>query len=384
MIRSPRILVLTLSFGSGHVQAAKAVANELCRQEPNSEVKVIDALATTRVLFRAFYVWPYWLMVRYAPALWNRFFRRRLKRLHRRTAPEWAFRFGCPQIFAQISDHKPETIVATEVAASEITAIAKRRGLTDARIVNVITDYEAEPVWVQREADRYAVPDQYVRDQLATWGASPEDIIISGIPAESAFLLPHDARSTRIKYKFADAPVVLLMGGGMGPTRMDEVAAFLLLSGQRIQIVAVAGNDKRARRRLERLRPLPQTPLCVIGWTEDVPALMQIASVLITKPGGLTTAEAAISALPTVMFDAIPGPEQRNAQRVAHAGAGVIAKGARQAAQAALSLLADETARQRMSASAKNIAAPDAAKMIARVVLNRSDVDREVAKAMTA
>jgi processive 1,2-diacylglycerol beta-glucosyltransferase len=384
-MKRPRIMVLTLSFGLGHVRAAKTIARELLRQSPNSEVCVVDALAAPRFLFRAGYVWLYWAMVRYAPTLWDRLFSRRLKHRHRRTAPEWVFRFGCPYVFKAIRDFHSDTIVATEVAACEIAVIARRRGLSNARIINVITDYEAEPVWVQLEVNTYAVGDNYVADQLAAWGAPLDKIYLCGIPTAPSFHVSHDKHSTRAKYELNDiAPVVLIMGGGMGPTHMDEVAAALLESAQPIQIVAIAGHDERARRRLGRLQSPPSTSLRVLGWTNDVPALMQVASVLITKPGGLTISEAAISALPLVLFDAIPGPERRNAQRIAATGAGVLTNSTREAALFALRLLHDEKARQRMSARSKRLARPEAATTIARLALNDTMPIPGLARSMTA
>ena len=94
-----KVLVLTLSLGSGHVRAAQVVARELARQAPDAEVRVVDALAGCRALFRAGYVWPYWAMVRYAPTLWARFFAARVARKDEQTAPVWALRWGCAQVF---------------------------------------------------------------------------------------------------------------------------------------------------------------------------------------------------------------------------------------------------------------------------------------------
>lgn len=384
-MKQPRIMVLTLSFGLGHVRAAKTIACELLRQAPNAEVCLIDVLAAPRFLFRAGYVWPYWAMVRYAPSLWDRFFRRRLERKSRHTAPEWAFQFGCPYVFKAIQDFDSDTIVATEVAACEIAAIAKRRGLSNARIVNVITDYEAEPVWVQPEVDIYAVGDKFVAGQLAAWGAPLDKIYVCGIPTAPSFLVPQDRHSTLAKYELNDtAPIVLIMGGGMGPTHMDQVAAAILESAQPIQIVAIAGHDKHAHRRLNGLESLRSASLLVLGWTDDVAALMQLAFVLVTKPGGLTISEAVTSALPLVMFDAIPGPERRNAKRIAASGAGVLTNSAREAALFALRLLHDERARQRMSASAKKLARPEATATIARLALNETMPVPGLARSMTA
>jgi processive 1,2-diacylglycerol beta-glucosyltransferase len=379
-----KVLVLTLSFGSGHVSAARAVARELAQQSPDAEVRVVDALAESRKLFRACYVWPYWAMVRYAPSLWDRLFRARVARSDQHTAPAWALRWGCAKVFHGFAEFKPEVIVATEVAACELAVMARRGALTDARIVNVITDHEAEPIWVQPEIEIYAVADESVSAQLCSWGAPPEKIVVCGIPTDADFGKPHNNAATRARYRLDDrTPVVLLMGGGMGPARLDQVAARLCDSDEPMQVVAITGHDARMRRRIEGLGMRPAT-LRVLGWIDDVAALMETASVLVTKPGGLTTAEAALSELPLVMFDAIPGPELRNAERVAAAGGGVVADGPDEAVAATLSLLRDEHKRKRMSAAAKRFSRPEAASEIARLVLQGVSSARTVARRTSA
>jgi processive 1,2-diacylglycerol beta-glucosyltransferase len=385
MEKSRRILVLTLSFGSGHVQAARAVADELRRREPTADVRVVDALEDARLLFRVCYAWPYWLMIRRAPVLWERFFESRVARADEGTAPPWAFRWGCRHVFKLISDFQPETIVACEVAACELAVLAKCDRLTRARIVAVITDHEAEPVWVKPETDAYAVADERVRRQLLAWGARDESITVCGIPTDAAFRSRHDAEETRRRYSINDrALLVLLMCGGMGPARTDVVAAHLCASGTPVHVVAVAGRDVRAQRKLSRIEAVPPATLRVLGWTDDIAALMQAASVLVTKPGGLTTAEAALSSLPVVFFDSIPGPERRNAARVAEAGAGIVADSPEEAARAALSLLRDEDARRRMAERASRLATPDAAGTIARLALDAGASVQTVAARMTA
>jgi processive 1,2-diacylglycerol beta-glucosyltransferase len=124
--------------------------------------------------------------------------------------------------------------------------------------------------------------------------------------------------------------------------------------------------------------------LRVLAWIEDIAALMSTASVLATKPGGLTTAEAALCSLPVIMFDAIPGPERRNAARFARAGAGIMTDGAKETASAALSLLRDEHLRRCMSASAARLARPEAATEIARLALDKPSTPQRVTRRTTA
>lgn len=393
MSKRPRILVLTLSFGSGHIRAAHTIAHEVERQTPNINVRVVDALEGAHALFRLSYVAPYWAMIRFAPKLWERFFAARLKNRSEATAPEWAFRFGCAHVFRLIADFQPDVIIACEVAAGEMAAIAKRNGLTRARLVSVITDHESEPVWVKPEVETYAVPDEKVKSELCAWGAQAERIIICGIPIDEQFTTKPDAASineTRLRLGIRDdAPLVLLMGGGMGPTRMDAVAAKLLRSAMPMHIIAVAGHDRRAYRRLIKLKQgvrvkrltrqitndaqtRAAASLRVFGWTEQIAELMHAAQVLATKPGGVTTAEAASCGLPIVLFDAIPGPELCNAQRFVEACAGLATHGTNETANAVFTLLSDEELRRRMAHSSMQLATPEAAKKIARLAIERT------------
>ncbi|MDX6405256.1 MAG: processive 1,2-diacylglycerol beta-glucosyltransferase [Blastocatellia bacterium] len=365
-----KVLVLTLSFGSGHVRAAEAVADELSLQRPASNVLVVDALAECRWLFRSCYEWPYWLMLRYAPGLWDRFSTARVNQKHEGTAPAWAFRMGCPKVFATIESFNPDVIVAAEVAACEMVAIARRLGLTKAPILSVITDYESEPIWVQPEVAGFTVPDEHVRAEMISWGAPADRISICGIPVDPAFDVPHNPKATRLHYGISDnAPMVLLMGGGMGPTRMDQVIERLGESDTPMHIVAVAGKDKRALRRLERLKVKAPVSLRVVGWTNEVPALMQAARILVTKPGGLTIAEAALCSLPVVFFDPIPGAEFVNAKRMVDAGAALITQGPIETAQAINSLLKDEKSTNAMALRSQAMARPDARREIASLAL---------------
>jgi processive 1,2-diacylglycerol beta-glucosyltransferase len=365
-----KVLVLTLSFGSGHVRAAQAVAEELRRQAPASNVLVVDALAECRLLFRACYEWPYWLMLRYAPGLWDRFSTARVKQEHGGTAPAWAFRAGCPKVFSTIKSFNPELIVAAEVAACEMGAIARRLGLTQAPILSVITDYESEPIWVQPEVASFTVPDEHVRAEMISWGAPEDRISICGIPVDPAFDVLHNPKATRLRHGISDnAPMVLLMGGGMGPTRMDQVVERLGKSSTPMHIVAVAGKDKRALRRLERLRVKAPVSLRVVGWTNEVAALMQAARILVTKPGGLTIAEAALCSLPVVFFDPIPGAEFVNARRMVDAGAAVVTHGPNETAQAIISLLKDDKATDAMVLRSQTMARPNARRKIASLAL---------------
>jgi processive 1,2-diacylglycerol beta-glucosyltransferase len=359
-------MVLTISFGSGHVRAADAVAAAVGRQCPDTQVLTVDALTGSSLLFRAVYVWPYWLMLRYAPTLWRWLFAGRLQRRIRHTAPPWAFRWGCRGAFATIRHFDPDVIVAVEVGANEIACLARRSGQASAAVLAVITDRQAEPAWVHADVDGYVVPDPAVAAQLREWGALCDRISVYGIPVDAAFT---DARARPDDVETPPDRLVLLMGGGMGPTRMDVVVQELVHRAVPMRIVAVAGKDRRTARRLSMISSTGSVTVETRGWVDDVAALMRQATVLVTKPGGVTTAEAAAMGLPVVLFNAIPGPEEVNAARVVASGAGVSTAGGAATADAVVDLIAKPATLQRMQARSFRTAKPDAAPRIAEFAI---------------
>ena len=377
MNRKPRILVLTLSFGAGHLSAARNVTAEFQKQIPEADLRLADALENCSLAFRAFYVWTYWAMIRYAPRVWEKIFNARLERRDEQTVPVWIWRRGCRKVFEEIKKFQPDLIVAVEVGACEIAVIARRSNLTNAEIVNVITDFEAEPIWVKPEVSAFFVAGDTVKKQLENWGADPEKIKVCGIPLSASFGETHDAEKTKAQFDLDERPIVLLMGGGMGPTKMDEVAAHLLENGENLQIVALPAKDERAKAALEKLRDSQSVSLRVVGWTSLIAELMQAATILATKPGGLTLSEAAACGVPLVFFDSIPGPEEANARRFVEAGAAVSVESARETASEILRLLRDGEKLRAMSDCCCSLAHSNAAREIVELALRKIDFSKE-------
>lgn len=322
-----RILVLTLSFGTGHVMASVAIDEAIRKIDPKAEVRLLDCLRFSSAWFRALYVWPYWMMIRFAPSLWARLFKARHTQQHRQTAPHWLFRWGCRQVFDEIKRWQPDVLVATEVGACEMAAMAKRRHITPAPLLAVMTDYESEPVWMQPEVNQFFVPTVEVAGQLAQWGVDRRQIVVSGIPLLSRFHRVERSHEDKERLGLLlDRPMVLVMGGGMGPLRMDQIVRELTGLPQPLSIVAVAGRNLKMQEKLELLRAQSNSKnsLVVYGWVDHVDELMRAADVLVTKPGGLTFTEAASLGVFLVCINPIPGPEEIHCRLIEREKLGVV------------------------------------------------------------
>ena len=64
----------------------------------------------------------------------------------------------------------------------------------------------------------------------------------------------------------------------------------------------------------------------ILSYTNQVPELMSVSDLVITKPGGLTTTESLASGLPLIIINPLPGQEEENAMYVEKSGAGIWIK----------------------------------------------------------
>jgi len=363
-----RIAILTLSVGSGHIQAAKAIERALEDGAEPVDVRVLDALELARPWFLWLYVRSYWWMLRRAPGVWRRLFDRRQMRHHSSTAPHWIFRRGCPEVFRSLKQYSPQLVIATEIGAAEIASMAKREAWINAPILAVHTDLETEPPWAQREIDVFTVAGESARSQLVRWGVSPNRILVCGIPIDPAFALPFDRPEVlRALGMEAQRPVILVMGGGMGPVPLDEVVLSLEKCGLPIQVLAVAGHNQSVRARLEALRGKVAMDLHVFGWSENIPELMAAADLVITKPGGVTMSEVLAAGRPLILTHPIPGPEERHALHLEQQGVALRARMLQDIPRLASRLLGNRKQLTEMESRAREMARPDAAHAVAQV-----------------
>jgi processive 1,2-diacylglycerol beta-glucosyltransferase len=363
-----RIAIITLSLGAGHVRAGEVIHRALGDASGTVEVRTIDALDLGRSWFRWLYVAPYWWVLRHAPGLWRRLFERRQRRRHRSTAPHWVFRRGCAEVLRQLKVFAPQLVIATEIGAAEIAALGRREGWFNAPVLAVQTDFHTEPPWVQREIDIYCVASEEAKTQLITWGVSPNRVLLSGIPIDPAFALAFDKSELHRAFGLdSRRPVVLVMGGGWGPMPLDEIVRSLELCGLPLQVLAVSGHDQSMRARLESMRGRIALDLHIFGWTETIPELMAAADVLITKPGGMTAAEALAIGLPMILTHPIPGPEERHVRYLEQRGVAILSRSLEEIPQLTGRLLTAPERLREMARRGREMARPEAAHAVAQV-----------------
>ncbi len=218
--------------------------------------------------------------------------------------------------------------------------------------------------------DQYFVPSDEVEYHLIKKGIPPKTIQITGIPISMDFLLPIERDEVFKKYGLMnDAPIILVMAGIFGMTRgMIDICEAIRELSMNVQAVVLCGNDKKLFSKLTDIFSDGGIIKPIFGQVE-VYKLMDIASLLISKSGGITVSGALAKELPMLIYKPLAGQEYHNAVFLSKTGAGIIVKNKSELKNILKILLTEKYHLNRMKEAIKLIKKPEAAMDVAKKLL---------------
>jgi processive 1,2-diacylglycerol beta-glucosyltransferase len=359
------VLVVSGSAGHGHTMAGIAVREALRTRHPYLEVAHVDAVARMLTPYKHTYRWGYVRLVDRHPLLWRALY----EHTNRQTSTiGHALTVAAGGGFVRLCrGWKPDLVVCTHFLAPELLSRALRKGRISTQLQVVVTDHDTHRAWYWPDVSRYYVATDLVKARLAlTYGVPIDRIEVTGIPVRAAFATQPDPTPVRITYGLDPGrPTVLFLTGGFAAGPMGRAILGIWRDRRDVQVVAVCGRNERLRRRIAAL-PRPEgATLLPLGFVQDVRGFMAVSDLVVAKSGGVTVAECMASGKPLVVSGSIPGQEERNADAVVEAGAGVRALTPEEIRWRVVRLL-DEPARLRdLTLGAQAFAAPDAAGRVA-------------------
>jgi len=190
-------------------------------------------------------------------------------------------------------------------------------------VVAVITDYVSHSLWVHNNINAYIVPNDQVKNEMIMRGIPAELIYPCGIPIDKRFARKKNRDSLLRELGLEDRFTVLIMGGSLGLGKLYSVFDALLNNSRDIQIIAITGYNEKLKKQLENISSVSDKKIRIFSYTDKISDLMDISDLIITKPGGMTSAEALAKGLPMLITSVIPGQEERNARFLVNNGAAV-------------------------------------------------------------
>lgn len=239
----------------------------------------------------------------------------------------------------------------------------------------VATDYTSYPAIEKSALDRYFIPDESLISVYAGLGIPNEKLEVSGIPVRKMF---YESRSAaEAKAAVGIDPThrhLLIMCGSMGCGPMKQVLKALSQRiGNKIEISVVCGNNSELESSLAK-QYADNKNIHVRGYVDNMSLLMESADLYLTKPGGISTSEAAQKELPMVLIDAVAGVEKYNMNFFVSRGGAVTAGTTSELCDLCLSLLKDDEIRGYMKGKLSEINGKNAAEIIYKTMKNEKAI----------
>ena len=363
-----KILILTCSTGEGHNSAAKAIETALKKRHVSCVIR--DPVSFQSEKAEKLVAGLYNKTIKKTPHVFGAVYQ--LGQLYsqaRLPSPVyWANARYAPALRRYICSEGFDAVICTHLYGMEAMTAIRRQGGFEIPCYGVLTDYVCIPFTDETDLTGFFVPTRECADFLIRRGIPAEKIRISGIPVDEKFRHLPGRESTRAVLNLPlQEHIYLIMTGGVGCENMEVlVRRMLRRMNEDEYLVVLTGRNDALRARID---ALGDSRCRTVPFTKQVELYLAACDVLLSKPGGLSTTEAAVAGTPMVHIHAIPGCETCNARFFASHSMALHAENNAQAAADAWKLANHPDKADAMRQLQHRFIRPDAADRIAEEVL---------------
>ncbi len=241
--------------------------------------------------------------------------------------------------------------------AMAITAL-KKEGI-NIKLINVATDYSNIPFWNETTPDYFVIPHESLKKEFIDKGIDDKILLPLGIPVSTKF----QEVKTTLKLK-KDKPNIVVTSGSMGFGNLEDIVKKLLECID-AYVIVICGNNKKL---MERLQLINNSNLEVKGFINNMNEYIKECSVVLSKPGGLTSTEVAVLNKPMIHIMPIPGVENYNANFFKNNKLSLVSNSIDEVIKNTKILLNDKNLQQEMIKNQSKIINKNAAKELVEFV----------------
>ncbi len=212
---------------------------------------------------------------------------------------------------------KWDLIISTHPVSSGIVNDLKRNNRVQAPLWIAFSDWHVQPFWVFPEADRYLVALTEQRNALEQLGISKRKIDVLGMLLSPKYYSTKPQTEKCSSANTNSQTCIVLIAGGKG-WQLESVLQ--QLHRLNAKLIIISGSEQR-KNELEQFLKVRRCPSSwkVMGFVNPI-ELMAEADLVITKPGGLSSAEVLQLGRPLLLLHGMPGHEEENARVLSRHG----------------------------------------------------------------
>lgn len=370
-----KIVILYAALGGGHFKAAEAIKNYILENKPGCSVEMLDALKYANKAVDKIIINSYVNMARYSPELWGNIYKLSAKQYSVANFSNAVQRLLSLKLVKYLNEQKPDIIISTHPFITEMCAILKKKNQVNSKLNVIITDYASHRFWELKPEfiDNYFVANNEIKYKMGFNGIDLNKIHVTGIPVSPAFLKKYDKEKIYEEFGLdKNKKTVLIFGGGeYGLSNVKTFYKGLIDTDLDIQIVTVAGKRQKSQKMFADIANGSNKKVIILGYTTKVPELMNIADLIISKPGGLTTTEIITTHVPFAIINPIPGQEEENAEFLEQKGVAVWLKKHDKIEEELYKILNDPEKLQKMKINARLLAKKNSTRDICETLLGK-------------
>ena len=372
-----KVLIFYAKYGGGHLSAARSIESCINENYKNIYVELIDFMEYASKEFNRITTKAYSEMAKKAPKTWGHLYWESQKGplAHISTTSNKILSIKLKKL---ITEKKPDLVISTHPFSSQICGFLKKHNKINCKIATIITDFASHDQWLvySNYIDYIFVACNEMEQELFEKGLEKNKIFVTGIPISSKFSVNYDKKNILKDFNLnPNKKVILFFGGGefgLGKNFTLQVFQAFVKYSNNIQIIAISGKNQKLKTAFQNivLENHSEENVQIFEYTNKVPELMSISSLVVTKPGGLTSSESLASGLPIVIINPIPGQEEQNAEYLEKNNSAIWIKKDDDINSIVNNLLSDSKKLNEMKKNAKLIAKPNSTYNICKILFN--------------
>lgn len=364
-----KVLIMSCDTGEGHNSAARALVGAFNRR--GDDCTLIDPLIFGGRRASEIVSASYTAMLRKAPALFGIIYK--AGDIYSSTKIVSPVYYANSKYASGLREYIEEkgfdAVVSTHLFPMEALTAIRKRGGFNVPCYGVLTDYTCIPFFGETKLNGYFIPHEELRDEVAKCGIPREKLFATGIPVSRKFAVHEAKTAARAELGLPnDKPVMLIMSGGVGCGNILELCGTLerCSSGDYVACVLTGHNAALKKSVDESFASAGR--IRTVSFTKQVNLYMNAADVMLSKPGGLTSTEAAAANVPLVQMLTYAACEAKNIAFFTSHGLSVRAADEREAVSEMWNLIDDKAKAEKMCAMQRACINPFAADDIAAKV----------------